>query len=344
MLVHLKKLTECTSTMRKMKKLIALLMCLMLGSCFAVTAFAEDADNKAEDKPKQETVVETTQDMSCPRVMVIGYELDKENLTPEETAKLKITFKNFSSTKAIKNIKLTLDDPSGEIRVNGMASSYVPVVYAGSTYTWTLDIIAAKTATVGLHDLQFTAEYEDVNFSSYSASDTIRINVKQTVGLTYDGIMLPSVCVQGETVTISSNFMNSGKSLIRNLTINCDIKGLESGGSTFVGEVPVGESTVAGTNLRTSSDMTGTTEGTVTITYENELGEKFKETVKVSTVIKEKSEVSTPDEEEEEETAKKGGVKWIFLAVGAVLGGGLGYGIPTAIRNKKQRDEDEKRL
>ncbi|MCM1364417.1 MAG: hypothetical protein NC122_01715 [Faecalibacterium sp.] len=327
-----------------MKKLIAFLMCFMLCSCFAVSAFAEDAESKIEEEPKQETAVETTQDMSSPRVMVIGYELDKESLTPEETAKLKITFKNFSSTKAIKNIKLTLDDPSGEIRVNGMASCYVPVVYAGSTYTWTLEIIAAKTANVGLHDLQFSAEYEDVNFSAYSATDTIRINVKQTMGLTYDGIMLPSVCVQGETVTITSNFMNSGKSLVRNLTITCDIKGLESGGSTFVGEVPVGESTSAGTNLRTSSEMTGAIDGTVTITYENELGEKFKETVNVSSVIKEKSEVTTVSDEDEEESAKKGSVKWIFLALGAVIGGGLGYGIPTAIRNKKQRDEDEKRL
>ncbi|MCM1544213.1 MAG: hypothetical protein NC110_02840 [Ruminococcus sp.] len=327
-----------------MKKFIALLMCFMLCSCFAVSAFAEDTDNEAVEEPKQEAVVETTQDMSTPRVMVIGYELDKEILTPDETAKLKITFKNFSSTKAIKNIKLTLDDPSGEIRVNGMASCYVPVVYAGSTYTWTLEIIAAKTAVVGLHDLQFSAEYEDVNFSSYSATDTIRINVRQTMELTYDGIMLPSVCVQGETVTITSSFMNSGKSLIRNLTINCSIKGLESGGSTFVGEVPVGESVTAGTNLRTLSEMKGATEGTVTITYENELGEKFSETAKVSTVIKEKSEVTTLSEEEVETKAKKSSIKWVFLAIGAVFGCGLGYGIPTAIRNKKQRDEDEKRL
>lgn len=329
---------------REMKKLFVLFISALLCLGFVISAFAEaESEEPSAEEAEQSTVAETTQDASNPRLMIIGYELDKDSLMPEQSAKLKITFKNYSNTKAVSNIKLSLADSSGDISVNGIASSYASVIYAGGIYVWSLELTAAKTAAVGMHDLQITAEYEDKYFGSYSSTDTVRIPVKQTVGLVYDGISLPAACTQGETVTISSSFMNSGKSLIRNLTIACDIKGLSSGGSTFVGEIEPGQSATANTNLRAATDITGEVSGTVTLTYEDEFGEKFTKTVKLSTVLKEKVETSSSDEVEEEEESKNGRW-WLFLIIGTLLGGGAGFGIEWAIVSKKQREEDEKRL
>ncbi len=84
------------------------------------------------EKPTEPTKEEpTTEDNSTPRFMVTGYELSEKSLSPEKTAVLKVTFKNYSTTKALYNIKFSLEDPSGEILTVGMPTKYVKSIYAG---------------------------------------------------------------------------------------------------------------------------------------------------------------------------------------------------------------------
>ena len=94
-----------------------------------------------EEKPTEETKEEpTTEDNSTPRFMVTSYELSEKSLSPEKTAVLKVTFKNYSTTKALYNIKFSLEDPSGDILTVGMPTKYVKSVYAGSSYTWEIEL------------------------------------------------------------------------------------------------------------------------------------------------------------------------------------------------------------
>lgn len=134
--------------------------------------------------------------------------------------------------------------------------------------------------------------------------------------------------------------MNTGKSKLYNCMISCDIDSLESGGSVLVGEIPSGESKNGSLNLRVSSETLGEVSGVIKITYEDDFGETYEKTAELSTVIEEK--VIKADTEEEEE--KKIPLWWLFVLIGAIIGGALGYGIPYAIRSNKQRKEDEKRL
>ncbi len=94
------------------------------------------------------------------------------------------------------------------------------------------------------------------------------------------------------------------------------------------------------TVVANGNEILGKVEGIITISYEDDFGETYTETVDVSTVIEEK--VITADIEEEEE--KKNPLWWLFMLIGAIIGGALGFGIPHVIRSNKQRKEDEKRL
>ena len=69
---------------------------------------------------------------------------------------------------------------------------------------------------------------------------------------------------------------------------------------------------------------------------------EYEETADVSTVIEEKVEQLTTDEDDENE--KKNPQWWLFLTLGLVVGGTLGFGIPWYINDKKQRKEDDLRL
>lgn len=296
-----------------------------------------------EEKPMEETKEEpTTEDNSTPRFMVTGYELSEKSLSPEKTAVLKVTFKNYSTTKALYNIKFSLTDSSGDILTVGMPTKYVKSVYAGSSYTWEIELKAINTATIGQHDLQITAEYEDKNFGSYSSSDTVRIDVKQSVKLSYSGAILPKKVIQGDTQTVTLELMNTGKSRIYNCTLDFDIEGMKSGGSVFVGNIEPAQSAQGSANLRVDSDTRGEVTGKITITYEDDYGKEYKKTVDVSTAIEEKVEQVVTTTEDEKE--KKNPLWWLFILIGLAVGGGAGFGIPWLINDKKQRKEDDLRL
>ncbi len=291
------------------------------------------------EEPKEAS---TTEDNSTPRFMVTSYELSEKSLSPEKTAVLKVTFKNYSTTKALYNIKFSLTDPSGEILTVGMPTKYVKSVYAGSSYTWEIELKAVNTASIGQHDLQVSAEYEDKNFGSYSSSDTVRIDVKQSVKLSYSGAILPKKIIQGDTQTVTLELMNTGKSRIYNCTLDFDIEGMQSGGSVFVGNIEPATNAQGSANLRVDSDSLGEVTGKITITYEDDYGKEYKKTVDVSTVIEEKVEqVATTTEDEKE---KKNPLWWLFILIGLAVGGGIGFGVPWIVNDKKQRKEDDLRL
>ena len=289
---------------------------------------------------EKEVETTTSNDTSQPRLMVTEYTVENGSIIPGESRKVYITIKNTSPSKAVSNIKLSLSDDSGELKTDGMGTAYVKSISANGTYVWTVGLTAVHTAKTGEHPLTLSMEYEDSNHSGYSANDTIRVNIKQSVMLKYDSARLPSKSIQGETVTVSINLMNTGKSTIHNAMIDVDVKGLDSGGTVLVGEIPQGESKTGSVNLRVSNEILGKVEGAITINYEDDFGETYTETVDVSTVIEEKV-IKTEAEEEEE---KKNPLWWLFMLIGTIIGGALGFGIPYAIRSNKQRKEDEKRL
>lgn len=301
------------------------------------------AVSSSEEKPAEENTGEpTTEDNSTPRFMVTGYELSEKSLSPEKPAVLKVTFKNYSSTKALYNIKLSLTDPSGDILSVGMPTKYVNNIYAGSSYTWELELKAINTATIGQHDLYITAEYEDKYFNSYASNDTVRVDVKQTVKLSYSGAILPKKVIQGDTQTVTINLMNTGKSIIYNCALDFNIEGMQSGGSVFVGNIAPAMNVQSSANLRVDSDTLDEVTGKITITYEDDYGKEYKETVDVSTIIEEKIEqvaITTEDENE-----KKNPLWWLFILIGLAVGGGIGFGVPWFINDKKQRKEDDLRL
>lgn len=297
----------------------------------------EKEEEKEEAPEKNE---EVTEDNSQPRLMVTSYVVENEYLTPEKEGRITVTLQNMHPSKAVKNIKLSIGDETDEIRPDGMGTKYVSSIGAGKIYSWEIGVSVIHSATVGEHKLSFTCEYEDNMGSGYSANDTLRVQVRQPARLDFDGAKLPVKVVQEETVTVNVNLMNTGKTPLYNCKADFLIDGLEAGGSSFVGELPVGESKTAAANLRVDSEKTGKVKGVIKISYEDAFGQTHEKEQEIQTLIEKK--VIKAEKKEEEE--KKNPLWWLFLLGGLIIGGGLGFGIPFAINSKKQREEDEKRL
>ncbi len=294
-----------------------------------------------EEKTEEpEKIPEVTEDMSQPRFMVMDYSVEGGYLTPEKEGVVSITLKNTHNSKAVKNIQFSISEDVDEICPEGLGTKYVSHISAGSTYTWEVTVKTAHNATVGVHKLNFTCEYEDKNGTPYSENAILRVEVRQPVKLDFDGATLPVKVVQGDTVSVNINLMNTGKSPIYNCKVDFEIEGLASGGSSFVGEIPFGESGTATANLRVDNEKTGNVKGVVKITYEDTFGKAYEQTAEVKTIIEKKVIKAEKTEEEE----PKNPLWWLFIVIGLVVGSGAGFGIPFAINSKKKREEDEKRL
>lgn len=290
---------------------------------------------------KGKTEEETKENNSSPRLMVTDYKIENGFITPDGSASLKITIKNTNPKRAVSNIKLSLVDESGEIKPDSMGTKYVSAIAAGSVYTWNVKLTAANTAAANEHKMNLNMEYEDENHSPYSASDTLLVQVRQLASLDYSGAQLPVKVIQGNVTTVTLTLMNTGKSTLYNCMFEFSVDGLNGGGSTFVGTINAGESGTGNANLRVSEEILGKVSGTLTISYEDDYGEKYTQTVDVQTVIEEKAVLADNINQEEE---KQNNLWWLFLLIGLAVGGGLGFGIPYAINSSKQRKEDEKRL
>lgn len=321
-----------------MKRISAILLAFLLCIIAAFPAFAAD---DYEAPTESETQTEERQNTSNPRFMVTAYDTGG-NITPSGKSTLKVTIKNQSKDKKIQNIKLSASEDSGEIIINGTGTQYVQSVKAGGTYTWNLEITATKAAQAGIHKIAIASEYEDEYGTSYSASDSLPITVSQPAELDFSSAQLPASVYQGDTQTLALNLMNTGKGKISNCKIDFESDSMNSGGTVFVGDIAAGESKSANLNLRIAADKLGNATGTIKIYCENELGESVEKTAEISTSIEEKPQETNADETEKKE--KKNPLWWLFALCGAAAGGLCGWGIPTAIRARKQRKEDELRL
>ena len=315
-----------------MKKILSLFISILL--CFGiaipcVTAFADDG-----------TDTETVVNSSVPRLMLSSYSVDGDYISPSEQTELSLTLKNYSRDKAIYNIKLSLSDDSGELRFDGTGTSFVQKINAGASYTWKIKAGAAANAVIGAHKLTVTSEYEDEYYSAFSNSDTVTVNVKQLTELSYDGIVLPSKLTEESSSSISVILMNTGKSVVKNARVSLDVSGITTGGILFIGEVPVGESKSSAINFNVNSGVTGEIKGTATLTYENDFGEEFTQSIDLLSTVEPKKEVTG----EEVEEKSKYPLWWLFVLVGFAVGGGVGALIPILIHSYKQRKEDELRL
>ena len=296
--------------------------------------------DQTEPPTERPTQPETTADRSAPRLMVTDYSIDTGFLSPGTQGKLTVNLTNTNRKRAVSNLKLTLTDDSGELTQEGMNTRYVGGLDAGKTYVLEVLLTASHSAAVGRHSLTLTAEYEDADFQSYSASDTLCVEVRQPARLSFDGAVLPAKTVQGDTVTVTVNLMNTGKSALYNCKVDFAVEGLSSGGSAFAGELAAGESRPASANLRVSSEKTGKVKGRITVSYEDAYGKPYTQSADVETVIEKKVKAAAAPQTE----TKKNNPWWLFLCAGAAAGAVPALAVPAAIRAARQRNEDEKRL
>ena len=305
------------------------------------TVFVTITDGRSGE-PEIPTMPEPEKPTAEPVVYISGARLDPEIAMAGEPFTLTLTLQNSLTGKSVENLLVTVDP--GNLQINLLEdSNIVPVrhIAAGGSTTLTLHFDTDPAIAAEKQRINFQFQYDSSETLGLRSEGSFILDVRQSARLDFDGAILPVKVFQQDTVTVSVNLMNTGKSPLYNCRMDYEIEGMQSGGTTFLGELPAGTAKTGNGNLRVSSEQLGDVNGIIRITCEDAFGQEYTQEAEVATIIEEKPD---PEPGEPEEDPDQNHHWWIFILIGTAIGGGIGFGIPWYLKDRRQRQEDDLRL
>jgi hypothetical protein len=273
-----------------------------------------------------------------PKIIVSKYELKSDTVLAGEPFDIKITLLNTEDYWHTKNIKVTYKGETSDLLVNsGNNTFYIDEIEDEETYSLTLKMKARLEAEPRPQKVLINIEYEDSKRTSYTVNEEIIVEIRQPLRLEMDEVSIPSEVNAGDSLPISMNIYNMGKSTIYNVLCTLDMKGVIPDGSAYLGNMESGASGTAeiyaffGTLDMTAdssavsnntNEKYGRSDGTMTVTYEDEYGESYEEIIELNTNIERPVFDDIYNQEEEEEEVPEKASQWwvsVFLALGIIM-------------------------
>jgi|GEM_PF-1040632 len=216
---------------------------------------------------------EQTGDKINPILMVSGYEYGTEDVQAGSDFTLALTLNN-TSTKQLRNIKVTVTTTGDVFRPKGSSNSYyISSIPAGGFNTKNLELSCSGDAAQGPTSVSVAMAYQDNDGGSYTASDVISVPVAQQIRFSVDPILDPGWITADSQGYLSVNYYNKGKTPLYNLTITAEGDFTMDGNATnYVGTMQSGRSDYY--NINFYPNQAGPMNGTITFKFEDAAGKE----------------------------------------------------------------------
>ncbi len=275
-----------------------------------------------------------------PKLIVSHYGTAPDVIKAGETFAVSATIENTSTKYDVRNITVTYaGDGKSLISSDNTNTAYIDKIKRGESADVTFNMQARLDSAPGIQTVTLTIAYEDSKATGYTVTEPLLLQVTQPVSLEYDEPKLPQTANAGDTLPLSFNVFNKGRSKLYNVMVKLEAPGLLPEGSAFVGNMEPGTSGTAelyvfvGTlgmsqnedgNMETDNDAEkyGYTNGKITISYEDEFGSPYTQEVDIGMNI-EPPVISASADKEEEEPVDTVSQWWISVLIGAVLIGAV---------------------
>ena len=227
---------------------------------------------------------------STPRVMVVGYDMDKTKIYPNSEFNLILHVKNNAKV-AVSNVKFTLSTANGEfLPVSGASTAFKESIAAGQTIDIPMQLKASASLGSKSYPITVKAEYENSAAESFTAEDSVSIPVQIKDRFTVTEIVAPENLTVGGSEDLSFSINNLGSASLNNVIVSCEGEGF-SCEESYVGNIASGATGYASITLNgeevTPDDSKG--ECTIKITYENGSGESKTYEEKATVLVMEES-------------------------------------------------------
>lgn len=282
-----------------------------------------------------------------PVVYISKTVLEPETAQAGDSFTMTVTLKNSITTKSIRNMLVTVD--TGNVLIDLEEDSNIfPVekIDKGGEVELTLHFSTEPAIPSGKYPISFSFKYDSSKTLNLSSNGSTVVEIQQPANME---LVMPrfadSVSV-GETVPVSFQVMNMGRSSMYNVRCTVSGYGLVPSNTGYIGTMEAGTSKTTKVELyiialnasagNENGPQYGNTTGTVTLIYEDETGQEYSQEATFDTTVN-RPVVQLPQNNTEEEKAEQRVSSW-WVSV-SILGGVILAAVGTIlfIRSKKRR-------
>ena len=272
-------------------------------------------------------VAPTEPPVSNPRILVTKYEVNPDPVMAGEDFTVKVMLKNTSDEGAVQNMLVTVSSESTNLVLkNDTSTIFLGDLAAGGTTELELKYGTDRETPAQRYNIALTMDFDDEEAVSMASSGFVTVEVSQPVDVELAPFTMPGEINAGETVQLSFQVMNLGRTGIYNARVELDVPGLSPSGNAFIGNMEAGTSATETLNvfagMKEGDERYGYTSGVARLIYEDASGEEYTEEVSTTTNIKELV-IATKNPVQEQEKAEKEQAQkiqwWVFVAAGGVI-------------------------
>jgi hypothetical protein len=278
-------------------------------------------------------------DEYTPRLIIDNYYYPGEYMEPGIPFDLSLSFYNTSAAVAIGNIKVSINS-DGDVfsPVGGSNSFYIDQLPAGGRVERTLTLKPKHDADNGNYNINVDLQYQDSKGTQYNEKELISIPVNQKIVLFVTDVITPTEAFVGMPTSVSIDFYNTGRSLIRNLIVTAEGDFEIQDGNAYLGNLDPGKENYFDVTIIPQKE--GIAEGKIILQYEDNIGQPFivEKAFQINAMIQEMPPDMPGMMPEEQLPQQKFPQKWMIIAGGIVL---LAVIAAVIIRRRRRRLSEE---
>lgn len=281
-----------------------------------------------------------------PVVYISKTVIEPESVQAGESFTMTVTLKNSITTKFVRNMLVTVD--TGNVQIDLEEDSNIfPVdrIDAGGEVELTVHFSTDTSLPSGKYPITFSFKYDSSKTLNLSSTGASVVEIKQPANMELVMPRFSTSVSAGETVPMSFQVMNMGRSAMYNVRCVVSGYGFAPSNTGYIGTMEAGTSANTKVDLyiiplnasegNENGPQYGQTTGTVTLIYEDETGQEYQQETTFDTTVN-RPVVELPENNtEEEEEERKVGSWWISIGIMAVLLAGAITAIVLLQKKKK---------
>ena len=281
-----------------------------------------------------------------PVVYISKTVIEPESVQAGESFTMTVTLKNSITTKFVRNMLVTVD--TGNVQIDLEEDSNIfPVerIDAGGEVELTVHFSTDTSIPSGKYPITFSFKYDSSKTLNLSSNGASVVEIKQPANMELVMPRFSDSVSAGETVPMSFQVMNMGRSAMYNVRCVVSGYGFAPSNTGYIGTMEAGTSANTKVDLyiiplnasegNENGPQYGQTTGTVTLIYEDEAGQEYQQETTFDTTVN-RPVVELPESNtEEEEEERRVGSWWISVGIMAVLLAGAISAIMVLQKKKK---------
>jgi len=213
------------------------------------------------------------QDDSIPRIIIDRYNYGGDFVLAGQNFGLNLSLINTSQT-TVKNIKVSLTSEGQVFSPVGNSNSfYIKEIEPQGRVEEALMFRAKLGAENQTYVINTEIDYQDSKGSKLTEKEVISIPVMQQIKLMAAEVQLPPEILVDNPSSLSVEFYNAGRSIIRNLTIHTEGDFETRDGEVYIGNLETGKSDSY--DITVTPHTEGELEGRIIFEYEDDAGKPY---------------------------------------------------------------------